>query len=266
MHKKLLLFTIIFFSQITTAATAKTPAQIPFTGFYGNMNFGWMNADVDLEQQYQIIIPLSLPPVIVTHSASPELINNSITGGLGLGFASALKHTIIWGVEGRVNIESLTAHFDGSFNNASNNFMGNTNTSVKLENDFSLLFKLGYLLQPKTLIYGLIGPAWGNFNLYSSARFSFIQQLPLSGVAAATESGYETGWLAGVGMEYLISKNASVGLEYTHTDYGNLDFPERISKSLNIFGIPLPDSSISNSTEINAKTNNVLLKLNYYIG
>jgi len=288
MQKKLLLFaTTILLSQASMATNA------PFTGLYGSMSFGWMNENVDINQKskFSVLLPTagfiaSDPNSINTiFTTSPTIRANSETGGVAIGFASAFKNVFIFGLEARANIESLNAEYENHGHPIETVPLStrlNADSSIKLKNDYSLLFKLGYVLQPNTLIYGLIGPSWGYFNLYSTtnATSNVIigvapgpEPLPIfgeiSGSVPATDDGYQTGWLAGIGLEYLFWKNASIGLEYTHADYGDLDFPDKTMGVLNVFGSkahPYPTSSLSNQAEFNAETNNILLKLNYYIG
>src|SRR4029079_1788343 len=130
----------------------------------------------------------------------------------------------IVGLEARANIESLTAKYENHghpLEHGLDTAQLNAESEIKLKNDYSLLFKLGYILQPNTLIYGLIGPSWGYFNLYSTSNATVdlptggLSTIPLSGSVPATDDGYQSGWLAGVGIEYLFYKNASIAIEYT---------------------------------------------------
>lgn len=274
MHEKiLLLISCVLFSQAATAAAITAPTTTykdtnltttsnisPFTGFYGNMNVGWMIAEVKDEQH--TVFDTSL----YTLASSPRLRANSVTGGIGLGYSYIFKQALLLGIEGRANYESIRAHFEDSFDEPVLGISLNSRSNAKLDSNYVLLAKLGALLQPNTLIYLLAGSSWGKFHLDSKANISIATQegAPVIGLVAAKDSRFETGFLLGLGMEYAVSNKVSIGLEYVNVNYSDLDFPNKTMANASIFGIPLPEV-LTNSAEFNVKTNNILLKLNYYI-
>lgn len=70
--------------------------------------------------------------------------------------------------------------------------------------------RAGLVLDPRLMIYGLGGLAFGEVNDAASAV----------GFVPVTASSMKSGWTGGLGMEYMFSKHFYGGLEYRHTDLG----------------------------------------------
>lgn len=84
----------------------------------------------------------------------------------------------------------------------------------------SLRFKTGYVVNPKTLVYGTVGAAYGDFD-YSLA--------PTSG-GAAQEIGYDdVAWTAGLGVERKLNEKLSMFAEWEFRGFSKtaIDFAAR---------------------------------------
>ena len=78
--------------------------------------------------------------------------------------------------------------------------------------------RLGYLVQPATLIYGTAGLAIGQVD------FAYAQ--PGSGAATTTSGGQDSdlGYTVGFGIENRVTERVSIGLEYSYVNLGGNDY------------------------------------------
>ncbi len=78
--------------------------------------------------------------------------------------------------------------------------------------------RLGYLVQPATLIYGTAGLAMG--------QVDFAYSQPGSGAATTTSGGQdsEVGYAVGFGVENRVTERVSIGLEYSYVNLGGNDY------------------------------------------
>jgi len=234
----------------------------PFNGFYASVGVGGETLQVDDDTTVHYFIS-EFPPLIpgnidLIYPDSPMVTDSSVTGGIALGYSNVFNQLFLLGVEARANFEGLKTTYDYTAHTLSPvDLVVSSDDSVKLDNDFTLLIKLGVVLQPKTLIYGLVGPTWGNFDTSTHVKTSF-DGIPTN--ISESESQYQTGWLAGLGIEYLMTDHFSFALEYTHADYGTFDAVDEESKVVDV----TPGSFLSVNDDVNAKTDSVLLRLTYY--
>jgi outer membrane immunogenic protein len=112
---------------------------------------------------------------------------------------------IVWGIEGEAAWSGLTDHFH--IDQAGTSF---SDTTTRNRWSADVAARAGIAVD-RTLIYGKVGIAAGGF------AFSFTQTVP----AAAAQDGSATlaGLLLGAGVEYALTQNWSVKLEYDHVDY-----------------------------------------------
>jgi len=78
--------------------------------------------------------------------------------------------------------------------------------------------RLGYLVQPNTLLYGTAGLAFGEVD--------FAYEQPGSGATTTTSGGQDSrvGYAIGFGIENRVTERVSLGLEYTYVNFGGNDF------------------------------------------
>ncbi len=267
--KRKLLAALIFSFTATGALAGKCPppcpCPCPFTGFYGTADFGVIYPSI----KNTTTTELSVPSVIDTvFSNTSRFTDSAVTGGIALGYANMLTQGILGGIEGRANLENVETSSSLTNTETTTSLTATTTTSIKLKNDFALLLKLGVIVNPKVLFYGLIGPDWGNFSVTSSSNY-FQNTNESTTVNASTQNGisrYKTGLLLGFGMEALLTQAISLGLEYNHVWYNNLGYPTSSSPASVVSeGSPLPGVlTLNNNT--NAQTNTVTLRVNYYLG
>lgn len=252
MQKQLAIFFITaLFSQAMTASTD------PFSGFYAGVGVGFEN----LQANDSVSLNGSVTGVL--NQVSPYSVNltdESVMGGIHVGYSKVMQHMFLGGLEARANILNLKTPFDTNYAAQPIGFTLDSDSSLKLNYDFSLLMKLGWVMQPNALIYGLIGPTWGHFKRSSDTNFSITN--PVFFLASSendSESDYQIGWSAGLGFEYLITPQMSLALEYLHSDYGTLD-----SIDLTTVLLDEPIGSLSMNDAFNAKTDTMSLRFSYY--
>ena len=146
---------------------------------------------------------------------------------------------IVWGVEGEAGWSGLTDHFH--FDQAGSSF---SDTTTRNRWSADVAARAGVAVD-RTLVYGKVGVAAGGF------AFSFAQTGP---TAAQDGSATLAGLLLGAGVEYALTQNWSVKLEYDHVDYFG-----------RIVGFDTP--FLGHLTETEAATTDVLkLGVNYRFG
>jgi outer membrane immunogenic protein len=169
------------------------------------------------------------------------------TGGGGLAGGqlgcNVQAGAIVWGVEGEAAWSGLTSQFHSSpfFGNGFFGLDGTTHNRWSAD----VAARAGVAVD-RALVYGKAGLAAGGF------AFSFadtINTIP----EVANGSGTLAGLLLGAGIEYAVTPNWSVKLEYDHIDYfgGNAAFNDNLG--------PFLDSE-------SATTNVVKLGVNYRFG
>lgn len=80
-------------------------------------------------------------------------------------------------------------------------------------------------------IRGRVGYAWDRFLIYGTGGLAFAKvgtdvdtSIFLLGTASDSDSALHTGWVAGVGVEGMITERISLKAEYLHAGFGKEDF------------------------------------------
>lgn len=127
---------------------------------------------------------------------------SSFIGGARLGFNHRLG-SIVLGVEG--DIEGMNAH-EGR---------GDLGGVIRVRQDWqgSVRARLGYSLD-RILVYATAGAAF--------TRLEYAYASPLTGLGE-TITAAKTGWTVGGGVDYALTDNLILGVDYRYTDYGRFD-------------------------------------------
>ncbi len=243
MNKQLLMLTAVgSFAMVGVAAHAQpAPGTVDWSGVYVGANAGWNwnnNSDHSSITVNQLSgVDAGAGPVTVPPTTFPS----GRFGGNNDGFMGG----------GQVGINAQTGGFvfgaEGDFDGVTNNNHGQTTffslpptglttgSTVSVRNSSSanwvatLRGRAGFAWGP-TLVYGTGGVAWAD--LRDSARFTYAPTVTPAVVAAnpgvafgpfsngGSNSGVQTGWTAGGGVEFLATPNITVGAEYRHTQIG----------------------------------------------
>jgi outer membrane immunogenic protein len=127
---------------------------------------------------------------------------SSFIGGARLGFNYQFG-AIVVGVEG--DIEGMNAA-EGK---------GDLGGTVRVRQDWqgSVRARLGYSLD-RILVYATAGAA------FTKLEYSYVT--PLGGLGEISNTS-RTGWTVGGGVDYALTDNLILGLDYRYTDYGRFD-------------------------------------------
>lgn len=87
--------------------------------------------------------------------------------------------------------------------------------TTKVDQSFSLLGKLGYLINDKLLGYGIAG--YSTVKIKRSAWGWFQED-------STHDNKWQDGWTLGAGVEYQILESLSAKLEYKYTDLGRYKY------------------------------------------
>ena len=238
-----------------------TAAQLghaaPFTGFYLTGAIGGTNGQFDTSQNTEANLP-ALPVDLILPSEI-DLTANNVAGLLAIGYSYQFANQFVLGLALEAGYTNITASNNAHLAvlNGMPNIFLDSHIESTLTNDFSLLFKPGYVFNQSTLFYGLIGPRWGNFKTSTSVDFSLVGDgLDLSFPYSDSVSGYEIGLTAGLGIQQNIVDHFHLGLEYVYTTYGNIDTP-------NASGDAGTLGTLTDSPNAKVTTNTVMLGLTY---
>jgi len=199
-----------------------------WNGFYagGTVGGDWQNADTKYSA-----VPSPFSVVIVPDLANGAIPNDIKKTGSGfIGGATAglnvQASSIVWGVEG--DISWLGAKSTNNVAGGPPSFAnpGDT-TTLKTGADWlaTARGRVGFLLTPKTLLYGTGGLAVGQVN--SSSMFTpTLGSTCANNSLCSTGSGSSTqyGWTAGAGAETALTPRWSLKIEGLYYDLGNYNY------------------------------------------
>jgi outer membrane immunogenic protein len=169
--------------------------------------------------------------------------SSSFSGGALAGCNIMTQSRFVFGIEGDYTWMDLdTTHLTTG--------LGNTELfHTHHDQSASIRGRIGYspLTMPNLLLYGTGG--------YSTANLSQANYIPLAPVADPFRSGWASGWVAGVGVEWAFASNWIAGVEYLHAEYDRQSFVyngptsvqldtdtvrARLSYKFNWWGAPVP--------------------------
>jgi len=170
----------------------------------------------------------------------------------------------------------------------------NSSTTVKLSNDYGVAFKPGFLVSPKTMVYGKIGAVWADLevsNSFSGTSFSQITDnvrnptapfytaaASLTGASSNEEN--QVALLLGVGVEQFIYRDfVTINVEYNYANYGyvSTSTPLNANGSItinsragavtttNVIPVHLNNVGVAEASA-NARVSTLLAGLNFYFG
>ncbi len=190
---------------VTKAPQAPTRLDIyDWTGFYVGGHFGYGDASFGPGTN-----PLPLQGVFLPHSPT------GLIGGFQMGYNRQLANHLVLGVEADA---SFTSPLD-----APAQAIAPFNTTLDYVG--TLRGRVGYAFG-KWMPYATGGFAWGHTHVN-------INEDPQNTSNIISSVGhYQTGWTAGLGLEFAVSGNWSARLEYEHVDLS------RQMYDLGAFGLP----------------------------
>jgi len=156
----------------------------------------------------------TVPPIVASRDFSGD--GRFIYGGqIGCNFQPA-GSAFVLGLEGDL-VGVSRSDFGGEIFRFTVPATDHFNASGRFGTQGSLRARLGFAFD-RMLIYVAGGATWADV----SATHSIIRDG--DGSATFSSSTTRSGWNIGVGGEYLIVNNFTIGLEYRYTDYGSFNF------------------------------------------
>jgi outer membrane immunogenic protein len=209
------------------------PLVTNWTGFYagGNIGGAWTSSDA-------LWSPLPSSAAFGTFPIAGDTGGSSVIGGLQAGYNWQFAPTWVVGIEvdwswanagGNVN-QPWAANPGGALTPGSFTSMSSTLDWVS-----SLRARLGYLVAPNLMLYGTAGGAWGKID-YAASNSNGINGGPLAYQTATAFSSTQGGWVAGGGLEWMISPNWLLRGEYLHYSLNNA--PSVVVANGNFPGFP----------------------------
>ena len=146
--------------------------------------------------------------------------SHGLVGGFDIGADQQLGDWVI-GVFGRYTLSGMETN--GSA-------LPDAYLNIEKGDEWTIAARLGHLVGPRTLLYGLVG--------YSQTDYDFTLT---KGGETETENVSFSGLTVGGGLEYAMSQRVSLGIEGTHTFYGEETVFDEYDSDLN-HGINLEDN------------------------
>jgi outer membrane immunogenic protein len=204
------------------------PPVYNWTGFYVGATAGgaWSKADVTLNtvnNTPRLYRPLDIPGLDAIGSPSISG-SNAIVGGK-IGYNQQWGSFVL-GLEGGIS----WFHFNKSAFTTGNPFLAsdplfiegfaNFNTNVSTTWLATVRGRIGYAVD-RVLFYGTGGAAFANVK-FSNTYVGFSPGGFRNENEASSASKTKTGWAAGGGIDYALTPNCIVSVEYLHVDLGTI--------------------------------------------
>jgi outer membrane immunogenic protein len=188
------------------------PVVVPYynwNGFYIGANVGgaWSNNDA-------LWSPLPASAAFGVFPIAGNTGGSSAIGGFQAGYNWQFAPTWVVGLEGDWSWAKAGGSFDQPwvFNPGGGAVPGSfTSMSSTLDWVSSLRARLGYLFLPNLMAYGTVGGAWGKVDYAASSSGGVIPYA--TSVAFSNTQG---GWVAGGGLEWMITNNWLLRGEYLY--------------------------------------------------
>jgi outer membrane immunogenic protein len=213
---------------------AKMPVKAPpivapvynWTGFYLGAHAGYRWADADFTSDPYSFTPPTASAVAIPGRNESYRLNGGIVGlqgGYNFMFAPqwllGVEGDWSWGHSSDSNASTITgtaASGDG--------FTLSRNSEVELTWQATLRGRLGYVGGP-WLFYGTGGIAFAHVKWNENTTLSVAA--PATTVSATwSDDKTLTGWVAGVGFEYMFNPNWIGRIEYLYEDFGSFTVPQ----------------------------------------
>lgn len=166
---------------------------------------------------------------------------------------------VVFGVVGDLSWAGLKSETTGSFVSHSPSFVyPSADTTASIDWYGTVRGRIG-LVVGSFLIYGTGGVAFGNVKLNNTYNLGTLGNTFAIAPLTSQSSGVRGGWVAGLGTDYMLSRNLVLNLEYQYVDLGTVDLP--------VMTPPAPLAGWkSNSASVHAQFQTVTIGLSYKFG
>lgn len=234
----------------------------PFSGAYVTGALGGISTDFKIRGSANVSVPGEVAVLAIPNNSN--VYANNLFGSIGLGYAYGFDcGNFIVGIQGDANFFNTYRTQTASFSEVGGVLFMNSNIKAQLKNSYDIVFRPGWLMDPSTLLYGLIGASFGNFQVSQSANFQENDgAFSISSSTGSSHSSWRTGFTVGLGIQQYFCHNISAALEYAYTDYGNLSLAKSSSVPILVGGGVIADLN-GNVNQGKAFTNSVSLRVFY---
>lgn len=212
-------------------------------GFYAGLNIGlgWKNRMNISNQSYPVFIDLdnfgTFSQAMAQSINNDKFVNASgAIGGGGIGYNHFFSN-ILLGAETDLQGASLAFNSKniGSGNLTYSEYdLGNIVTHIRNEGYIDWLgtsrLRIGINPIPSLILYGTAGFAYGSMTArtFSAMEVSTILPDIIGSTSIGSYYGIKAGWVAGGGVEWLLSPNISFKGEYLYADIGKTNFKSNV--------------------------------------
>jgi opacity protein-like surface antigen len=239
--------------------TAYAGSASPFDGFYVGADVGVNQGVFNVNSSAELNIPG------VTELIPRQQSYNSTTvapiGGLTLGYGKTFNRLYL-GLRLNGDLSTLQKTSNSHLQENTFGYTQTDQTKAKLSNDYGLLFQPGFLLTPRTLIYGLVGPEGSNLSVSNTT--SFIAPVGVGvGAVSSTKRSEVIGIRAGLGFQQYLAHHISIGAEYDFTSYEHERANATGSGVLTGLGFDVP-YTLNSASRVSPFTNTLVANIEYH--
>lgn len=206
----------------------KAPVAVPYiynwAGWYvgGNIGYGWgRNSDPNLT----FADPGGVVGLAAYYAAggdvTPNVSPKGVIGGLQIGYNWMLSPATVVGVVADIQASGVKASGTNTVDPPGGAVPSTQSNSVQTDWFGTVRGKLGWA-QNNWLLYATGGLAYGHVKTSGTSSFVTVPVLTYTGSNSSTK----VGWALGAGVDYGITRNWSVGLEYLYVDLGRVSYTE----------------------------------------
>lgn len=194
------------------ALVAGSAAAADWNGFYAGANLGYAGDEFNY--------PLGAHFGSTTVNGQADLTSSGFIGGLQGGYNWRLDDRWVLGVEADINASDVTGEL-GVSGGVTGGATASLSASVgsEIDNFSTLRVRLGYRHNDNLLPYVTAGAAFGDVSTGYAINVSSGGSSVFS--ASGSKSSDQSGWTAGVGVEYRVGDKFSMKTEYLYADLGD---------------------------------------------
>lgn len=193
------------------AASAGTASAADWTGFYVGANVGYAG------DNFEYPVTVDLAPIDVRGQVT--LNSSGFIGGAQVGYDHQFSNRWVLGIEADYDSSDVTGEVAVS-GGATGIITGGLSASAgsQLESLATVRLRLGYAYNDRVMPYVTAGAAFGSVSTSYAAQVTSGGSTLFS--ATGSKSSDQSGWAAGLGVEYNVGDRVSLKTEYLFTDLG----------------------------------------------
>jgi outer membrane immunogenic protein len=221
--KKLLKIALPICMLISTNAFSQT--KVAFNGFYTGLSLGYNQTSVN---EGNVSWVSTADPTTYTAGNGQNSKSGGFIGGLNFGYDHRIGNYVIGG-EISGSLPGGTANGYAATDDITPGLARPNQpltSSTKLQTLFTIKPKIGFVIDNKTMIYGMAGLAMGSIKRTVTDVNPTLdyQSYWLNTGDSASNTKNQFGYILGAGAERMITEQLSIKLEFNYVDLGNPSF------------------------------------------